>query len=497
MINSIDQNGYKSPASTIGTLLIVNFHIKRTDSSQPEKRDTRGFIISNKTLGEIGLECGAFIKAPDSSNEYYINQQIGEKNKCELDIKWKDLIIEPIEITFPQNLEKARRLSGIQNELSDFNGVIAGVGALGSQLADMWSKEGWGNWTYIDDDYIKPHNIYRHIARDCSIGQRKVNVVHQFSSLNYQLNNTGSAIYGKAHEFSNTEIETAYQNSDILIDATTTLEAPRDISLNENAPRSVSVFITPSGKSSVLLIEDKDLSIRLNSLEAQYYRAIINNEWGENHLSGHEGHIWTGAGCRDVSVIIPQELILLHAAILARHIRFLQQKSESVIRIWEVKDENGSVICHDIPVNKPIINILGEWHIVYDDFIQNKMTALRDESLPAETGGIIVGYIDQKQKYIYIVDVLNAPSDSISDNTSFVRGISGVNDELKIIMNKTANIVEYIGEWHSHPRNSTSIPSNYDINLLNYLSLNLSIEGKPGLIMIAGENDYSISLYEE
>lgn len=115
----------------------------------------------------------------------------------------------------------------------------------------------------------------------------------------------------------------AISEADLLIDATTTLAASRDLSDFdlEKMPRLASAFLTPSGWDSVLLMEDKNRTIRLSELEPQYYRAIINKGWGNNHLSGHHGEISVGAGCRDVSMVISYELISLHSAIFARQIR--------------------------------------------------------------------------------------------------------------------------------------------------------------------------------
>lgn len=43
-------------------------------------------------------------------------------------------------------------------------------------------------------------------------------------------------------------------------------------------------------------IEDSERGTRLTHLEAQYYRAILTNDWGEEHLSGHYGGLIVGGG---------------------------------------------------------------------------------------------------------------------------------------------------------------------------------------------------------
>ena len=41
-------------------------------------------------------------------------------------------------------------------------GVLVGAGALGGAMLDLWTRSGWGEWTVIDEDHIKPHNLVRH-----------------------------------------------------------------------------------------------------------------------------------------------------------------------------------------------------------------------------------------------------------------------------------------------------------------------------------------------
>ncbi|MCP6720515.1 MAG: Mov34/MPN/PAD-1 family protein [Patescibacteria group bacterium] len=487
----ISSDGIESPSGNMGTLLILNAKVKRDKDAIPEKKEIKGFFINGKTCANLGEACGVLSKIPDG--RYYKVKIIGRNT--DLIDSWKEIIIEPIEIVSPLNRQSAQILSKTDEKTSNFKGVLAGVGALGSALADIWSKEAWGQWTYIDDDYLKPHNIVRHIARDKNIGQRKTDTVSAYTSGNFHPGYINSnAIFGKANDFINCKIDSALKSSKLFIDATTTLEVPRDIAVSNFAVRAASVFITPSGKSSVLLLEDKDRTIRLDSLEAQYYRAMINSTWGKNHLSGHQGQIWVGTGCRNASMIIAQDLILLHAATLARQTRFLQSYFDAAIRIYEVVEDNGAMNSYDIPVHEVKNCRIGNWEIVWDEVIYNKIALLRRENLPNETGGLIVGFTDQKQNRIYIVDILEAPIDSESSPTSFIRGINGANVELNKIADKTANVVEYIGEWHSHPRNSSAIPSNYDLSLLKYLSDNLFKEGKPGLIVIAGEDELSICI---
>src|SRR5690606_34492760 len=126
------------------------------------------------------------------------------------------------------------------------------------------------------------------------------------------------------------------------VDVTTTIHVPRIIAQNDSWPRTVSVFLTPSGSSSVMLMEDSGRHIRCNSLEAQYYRAILETEWGKNHLTGHLGKLVVGGGCRDVTLPLSNEMLHIHAGNLARQLRKAIAHDNARICIWEYQDESGS-----------------------------------------------------------------------------------------------------------------------------------------------------------
>jgi integrative and conjugative element protein (TIGR02256 family) len=57
---------------------------------------------------------------------------------------------------------------------------------------------------------------------------------------------------------------------------------------------------------------------------------------------------------------------------------------------------------------------------------------------------------------------------------------------------KTAGMLEYIGEWHSHPRNSSTRPSDFDRKAFDWLTALMSKDGLPAIMMIAGDEELSL-----
>ena len=473
-------------------LLILSIQMQRSSDSLPERTFRQAFhVISD--LANLGKKIGILMVGTDE--KLYPIPLLGEVAK-DSNNDWRTIKICPVEVKTAVTSELAQIASDINPQTASFKGVLAGVGALGSTLAELWAKEHWGTWCFIDQDILKSHNIIRHIANDFYVGVYKADVVRHMVTINYQDNYYhASSIVKSANDFKDEDVKEAISKSDFFVDATTTIEVPRDIAQKVDVPRSVSVFLTPNGKDSVLLIESSDRSIKLDALEAQYYRSIINTEWGKYHLDGHKGNI--RAGCRDVSVIISYETIQFHAALLARQIRLLRDRLEAHICIWSCDSETGALSAYKISACVSVLSKCGDWNVIIDNDLKEKISKTRMSQLPNETGGVILGYIDQKLKNIYVVDMLSAPPDSEANRTGFTRGVTNLKTDLEEARRRTAGILDYIGEWHSHPEFTTAYPSAIDRLLIKQLAEALALDGQLALMVIVGSaGEMSISVKE-
>lgn len=470
--------------STQRCLLIIRVPLLRNEGATPEKIEVKAFLTTLDLVG-LGIKTGSLFRAP-TDGRYYTVCNLGQREELVND-EWVQQEILPIELSNEVDRALARKYSGVSDDASNIKCTLMGVGALGGSMAELASKSGWGTWTFIDPDIVKAHNIMRHISKNCHIGHFKAEVVKKIVERNYQDGHyVADALNDSATNFSNEKVMTALNSSSLIIDATTTLEVPREISQVDEVSRSVSVFITPSGRDAVLLFEDDSRNIRLDALEPQYYRAIIDSEWGSQHLAGNQGSFSVGAGCRDMTAVISYESIQLAAAILTKQVRLHQSIPDPRITVWTGSDVDSSFIAQEVPVSSTIKEKSDGWTVVFDQHIKKQLKEMRLDHLPKETGGIIIGYIDQKLKTIYVVDVLPAPYDSKADYSGFTRGIAGLDDALTEIAKRTANIVGYVGEWHSHPKSSSAKPSSLDWTLIEKLSDVLAIEGMPALMMIVG-----------
>ncbi len=125
------------------------------------------------------------------------------------------------------------------------------------------------------------------------------------------------------------------------------------------------------------------------------------------------------------------------------------------------------------------------WSVVAEG-VSDKLKSMRQRHLPAETGGVVLGFVDHPLRTIFVVDVLSAPMDSEASEVGFVRGVDGLMRKLADVRARTAEIVGYLGEWHSHPPFHGPIPSADDTRLLKHCADALALEGEPALMVIVG-----------
>ncbi|MBN3083139.1 Mov34/MPN/PAD-1 family protein [Pectobacterium polaris] len=468
-----------------GERILILLLVPRINDEYVQRTDVLGYYVN---ASRYELACALdLLGMKDEKGFQHRMKLLGGSRRSE----WESILLSQTEIRFGMNASKARDMSAIDPATASLKGVLAGVGALGSSLAEIWIREGWGTWTYIDPDQLLPHNLCRHIGFDDLLGFPKTDVVRALAKSIYPHEPAPVAI-NKSILDEGDDISSALKDANIIVDVSTTFEVPRTLAFKDDIPRTVSLFLTPSGSSSVMLMEDEARLQRIDALEGQYYRAIMNADWGTHHLQHHYGDRWVGGGCRDISVRMSNESIHVHAGILSRQLRQTVLRKEARLCIWSSDEDSGAVSAHEIPLFPVISTRKGQWIVKVDQGLVNKLREIRMQALPNETGGAILGITDFKNRSIILVDVIPAPPDSVASTTHFVRGQHGQEQALKKARSLTAHVVDYIGEWHSHPPGYSAKASCDDEKLIETLHAKMSAEGLPVTMFIVSENDLNI-----
>jgi len=178
-------------------------------------------------------------------------------------------------------------------------------------------------------------------------------------------------------------------------------------------------------------------------------------------------------------------------------VRQVADSPEARILIWTRDTQTGTVSRHEVAVRLPRSFVLADRTALADEGLIERLRAMRERALPSETGGILIGFYDLPLGLLVLVDALPAPKDSREDETEFVRGTDGMLDAVRSAGARTAGIVQYVGEWHSHPPGAGSRPSGRDLVQLKQLSEQMRNDGLPAIQVIVGERDFSVGYMSE
>lgn len=445
-----------------------------------EGLDTVGFIVGG-TVGDIGVALGQFYCDRSSdlqSMGYQLRFPAGEPG---LD----GVPLEGCLVHRAFDTQLARAISGVASPITG-KAVMIGAGAIGSTVADILAREGaFDSLAVMDDDTLLPHNLARHTLTSREVPQAKATSVRdRLQSIRPDLE--VSVIDENFLSELSPEADALLQAADVIVDASASVAVGRQLSDRAGDARRVSFFFNPTGTAVVLLAEDEDRSIDLRALEAIYHRAIQTSPDLQHHLVDSEMIHYTGA-CRMLTSRIPASRVQVLSGLVAGGLGRALSSSEAYVKIWSLSEEGEvSFVAPEVGLT---VDHAGDWTIRTPDTLSAQLAAERRKRLPNETGGALLGIVDPHSKRIELVAAVPAPIDSKEAPTEFVRGTLGLRETVEAAIARSAGQIRYVGEWHSHPKGSSSQPSTIDIEQLAWLSTTMANDGMPGVMFIVGEND--------
>ena len=465
-----------------GLALIIRIPKTRDESAPTEELEFRAFLTF-ETIREVGIEIGLWDESEGD---------IGQLVPIDYNKKGEKIHVGMLNPVSSLSRERAAAFNGLSSRSSE-TVVAIGLGALGSQVFMNLIRAGYGEWTLVDEDFLLPHNLARHSLPGVCIGGAKSQWMAELA--NHTIDGKPIADWIVADILSSQgspetleKLAESFTNAEIVLDASASVPVARHLIHDVDSPaRRISIFLNPRGTDVVILAEDKEREITLDSLEMQYYRYLINKPYLKDHLLRDSERIRYATSCRDVSSTIPQDLVALQAAICSRAIRQVTSNKEAFMSMWRIDTDGINVQRHLFPVANPIKCLKGEWTLCTDRYFLDKVYAARLKKLPNETGGVLIGAYDMQRKIVYVVDYFPAPPDSEEWPTGFVRGYQGLNSRREEVKQITEGQLEYIGEWHSHPPGRAVNPSSEDREFFDWLSKHMKTDGLPPLMLIVGD----------
>ncbi|MGK7866329.1 Mov34/MPN/PAD-1 family protein [Falsiroseomonas sp. E2-1-a20] len=478
-------------SDTMAVAVLVITPISRNDSKPVSAEDAKAFFIP-LGLGDLGERLGVLFRYPRDAPEARRATPFGRNLRIGLPERLDEIKIDSLPVHAEFDRALASECAGLGDP--DVRRVaLIGAGAIGSHLAMALAREGRFSWTILDTDHLLPHNLARHTLGRRWLGAHKAEALANEVRMLLGEQDAARAVdcNALAPAGSGPDLEARIANEEVIIDASASVAVARRLADGQGRARRVSVFLNPTGTAAVMLSEDAARTVRLDALEAQYYRVLLRDGALRSHLVPPPGGLrYTGA-CRHVSARIPETNVMALSALTARGLATTLDNDGARITVWTMDADGGVSVVKHAP-RTPHQVAFGEWKVSYDDGILERMKDLRKAALPSETGGALVGIVDTERQSIIVVDALDPPSDSVGTPGMFERGISGLLDRLREIQAITRDQVRYIGEWHSHPIGHGASPSSVDTVQLRHLCGELGREGIPPVMMIVGDGQESV-----
>ena len=389
----------------------------------------------------------------------------------------------------------ATKISDSAN-IADKKLLLIGCGALGSKISLSLARMGATEQTLVDDDFISPHNLTRHALQFDFLAE-KYNI-NKAEALQFIIDNMYNKNLCKIYKnkIMNLSIEEINGN-DYIIDCTASGIVLDYLVSTNNIPPIIRAEIADEGKLGLTFIENKNKSLNLKDLRYILYYEALKNEQIYNWLNNNANNktdfahqeFSVGFGCNSDTMILDDAVINVHAGITTSIIKNLSHKDFGLIYI--------NLYCQNDLTKNSVSKIVVEpykiirrddWSIKIKQSVLDEIHTIAYEKF--ENGGIFIGNADKNDKIIRILDIF-IPSDNQRSCSYFIRGQEEVEKYLKHISKRTAGLITYVGEWHTHPYMATQM-STTDENTFNSMAKELAKIQFPAILGIFNNNNESM-----
>lgn len=102
-----------------------------------------------------------------------------------------------------------------------------------------------------------------------------------------------------------------------------------------------------------------------------------------------------------------------------------------------------------------------------------------------ETGGLLLGQVDDACRCVWVDDVSGPPPDSWLSEVHFEHGVEGVEDTVGYHRGRSGRLSTFVGMWHSHPYGQAA-PSPTDRRAMHVLVAPVADGPRRALVLIVG-----------
>jgi integrative and conjugative element protein (TIGR02256 family) len=380
--------------------------------------------------------------------------------------------------------------------------LILGAGALGAPIAEFCVRAGVSELTVADEGRVGPGILVRQPYSDADITKPKAKVLaERLSTIRLDLKVDG--VFGDAKD---TVLSSApgLQGFDLVIDATadvgvrTAIEARRRTD-TPNWPDILTVMIGHDAKRGIVTASARGASggpadvlrrFSIDCLASPHLRDIAEDFFP---TEARVDMFFPEPGCSSPTFVGSQaDAAGLAGMLLNEGIALLRADSEpmgaaavrrtsSVLPSVDARGWKSDAVATDANGSGYEIRIT---NVALAEMRAESRRGQRVRGPGVETGGMLLGAIDDAYGVIHVDRVVGPPPDSRLSAFYFQHGIVGTQEKVDERRRATGNRQSFVGLWHTHPCGKAAPSATDDEGMWELVSLH--DVGRRALMVILG-----------
>lgn len=343
--------------------------------------------------------------------------------------------------------------------------LLVGCGSVGSKVAAHLGRAGFGNAVFLDNEYFEPHNTARHAL---NIGRRLApmkapEMQALFKALGHQDTRAvvEDAVAFLARPQQSFE-EGLPSNCKLILDATASLRVGTAAVASSNlagarAGRYCRAMLYGQGQVALLLLEGPGRKPRCDDLMAELF-AMCRSDHKLREAVGFGSRdprrVFIGDNCASFTMPMSDSTLSRSTAMMAMQVEkwfaagipasggVFVGVSEGIGMRWQASDVRPVTVLTSGPLG---------WDLRLSARVVERISADAARWGKLETGGVLLGHVDEFSRTICISDLVDAPPDSTRSQVEFKLGTQGLEQALNSAREDSIGYLSYVGTWHTHP----------------------------------------------
>jgi hypothetical protein len=338
--------------------------------------------------------------------------------------------------------------------------AMVGCGSVGSKMAMHLARSGVKISAVSDKAILHPHNMARHaLARSAPAASKAGELAKELEYLGQTPDvHEGDLVV---------DLETRDQRRKILpkvagyaVNTTASLgvrEALSVLAAEDVKPRLAETVLFGRGEGGFLFVEGASHNPTLCDLMAELAATVTDNHLCKLLFDPAFGltEIQIGQGCGSLTMpMTDMRLSAMTAALTEEFVACAQSPKDDGCIVIGCKAESSSDTSwhrHAVAAFK-VVEIEGSdgWTVRISQRALERIRADVTRYSDVETGGVMVGSCSARLRTVTVVDLIDAPPDSVRSATRFVLGTFGLKDAIRARHHASGDTLFDVGTWHSH-----------------------------------------------